>query len=58
MEASNMGKKLWEASKITGEALGKAGDRNQEYQKKEKNQEKPVIGIKDIRRQRRVAFTE
>ena len=40
MEASNMGKKLWEASKITGEALRRSGDRNQEHQKKEKNSRK------------------
>lgn len=26
MEASNKAKKLWEALKITGEALGKTGD--------------------------------
>lgn len=37
MEASNMGKKLWEASKITGEALRRSGDRNQEHQKKAKS---------------------
>lgn len=40
MEASNMGKKLWEASKITGEALRRSGDRNQEHQKKEKSSRK------------------
>ncbi len=32
MEASNIAKKLWEASKITGEALGRSGGGNKGHQ--------------------------
>ena len=37
MEVANSAKKVEEASKITGEALRRSGDRNEEHQKKEKS---------------------
>lgn len=40
MEASNLAKKLWEASKITGEVLWKSGEWNRRHRKTEKSSEK------------------